>query len=204
MDALKIFIPGEPVACQRPRFRNVRGQIWTYDPQEKEKANNRMIITNQLKSKEVYFPEGNPLGIRFTFVMLPPAKVTKAENCQYSWGLIPVLKKPDLDNFEKFYLDVMTGIVYKDDAFITEMASKKEFSSDSVKAGVYIFIYPLEKKYMTESKEEECVKKSFTVQELSSLENVIAEYRQGNKWECLSKLAEYVKNFDSLRKYLAK
>lgn len=38
------------------------------------------------------------------------------------------IKKPDIDNYAKLYIDCMNGLLFADDAQITELKLKKEYS----------------------------------------------------------------------------
>ena len=81
-----------------------------------------------------------PLALDIIFFMPIPKSLSSIKKRQRENGLIAHICKPDLDNLEKFVLDCLNGLVFKDDAQICEMRAKKIYSS---KPGTLIRIIPL-------------------------------------------------------------
>lgn len=53
-------------------------------------------------------------------------------------GDVPHCKKPDIDNYLKYILDCMSGIVFKDDAQVWSISAKKVYG---VEPCTEIFVY---------------------------------------------------------------
>lgn len=70
-------------------------------------------------------PEG-PIALYLgNYIPMPRSWSTKRKN--ESEGLL-VDKKPDVDNYVKFYSDVMNEIAYRDDAQISILVAEKRYS----------------------------------------------------------------------------
>jgi len=134
MISLDLF--GDPVAKARPKFRRTGKFVQTYDPQEKIKEG----IKWQLRSIYKNEPITTPVSIDIIFFMPIPKSCSGIRKRQMANGVIPHMKKPDLDNLNKFYLDCMNKIVLKDDCQVVEMRSKKIYSN---KSGILIRVIPL-------------------------------------------------------------
>ena len=67
-------------------------------------------------------PFDEPLRAEIAWVAMKPRSYRKHEGVPW--------RKPDLDNLCKAVLDGLTGIVFRDDAQIVELALRKEFGSE--------------------------------------------------------------------------
>ena len=102
------------------RHRYARGFV--YDPSSKDKK----IAIQQIKEQFTGKPYTDALKIRFVFHIKRP----KAHQNKYSLKkTAPVYhtKRPDIDNFVKFYMDCMNKLVYLDDSQVIEIYAKKEY-----------------------------------------------------------------------------
>lgn len=108
-----IIIPiiGDPIPWQRPGHRMLYGRIITYDKQSKEKE----MVRWQLRSHFDRDPFPGPVRVCFKFKMPIPKSASRKMREQMLLNNVKHMKRPDLDNLEKFYMDCMTGIVYRDD-----------------------------------------------------------------------------------------
>lgn len=119
---MKIVIPGEPIAQKRHRHVGKR----TYDPSSKDKK----VVAKTLLAykvgprKDSRFKDSITIEFYF-FCKMPKGwsqkKVQEMESR-------PRPKKPDIDNYIKFYLDCMSGIIFPDDNIVVEIKAKKVYS----------------------------------------------------------------------------
>lgn len=77
----------------------------------------QLLIANQYMGQPVL--EG-ALRARVRFYIKPPQYISKVKKNQQALldEIIPVGKKPDIDNYEKALYDSMSGIVFQDDGQI--------------------------------------------------------------------------------------
>ena len=107
------------IAQKRHRF--ARGFV--YDPSSKDKK----IAIQQIKEQFTGEPYTDALKIRFVFKIKRP----KSHWNKYSLKkTAPVYhtKRPDIDNYVKFYMDCMNKVVYLDDSQVIEIYAKKEYN----------------------------------------------------------------------------
>lgn len=120
---IKITLPGEPISKDRPRF----SKYGTYDPQKPQKHAAKFQVLDQIRNyKNLPFSEDVPLEIEMTFYFSIP----KGQENLFHWGLLDHTKKPDIDNCEKWTLDILSKIVYPDDRQVSLLHSGKEFSEN--------------------------------------------------------------------------
>ena len=113
----ELTIPGNPIALQRPRF--VNQHIW-----DKQKdIRSEKIATLQSIVLDLQ-PLKGPLGIVLEYYLPIPLYLSKRKK-------IDVLhcKRPDLDNYIKWTLDICSGILYYDDAQICYINACKLYGS---------------------------------------------------------------------------
>ena len=123
-----IEIPGEPVAKGRPRFgRLANGAPTTYTPAKTEKYENLIKIAAQNAMKGA-IPLDQPLRVVVTAYMAMPQGFSRKKRYQGEYGDLKPTKRPDADNFLKAALDGMNGIIYRDDALVTDATIGKRYS----------------------------------------------------------------------------
>lgn len=117
---MKIIINLPPIAQKRHRT----GRWGMYDPSHEDKENVKLLLSNQIKNE--YLGEG-PLKVSAEF-LFPIPKATskiKKEKMDRSWHI----KRPDIDNCLKFYMDVLQDMgVFKDDSQICSLSLIKIYS----------------------------------------------------------------------------
>lgn len=77
----------------------------------------RLLIANQYMGLPIL---DGPLRAKVRFYIKPPKYISKVKKNQQALldEVIPVGKKPDIDNYEKALYDSMSGIVFNDDGQI--------------------------------------------------------------------------------------
>lgn len=131
---MKIIIPGIPTAQKRHRFVKRGNFIQTYDPSSKDKENVKSQIKDQITKDRLnpdiilwpLFNPGKAITVSLTFDMPIPKSTAKKRFKEVLNS--PHIFKYDIDNMEKFYLDCMTGIIYKDDCVINKLIATKCYS----------------------------------------------------------------------------
>ena len=106
------------------RHRYARGFV--YDPSSKDKK----IAIQQIKEQFTGEPYTDALKIRFVFhIKRPKAHFRTGKYSNELKKTAPVYhtKRPDVDNFVKFYMDCMNKVVYLDDSQVIEIYAKKEY-----------------------------------------------------------------------------
>ena len=123
---ITLCIVGEPFAKGRPKLTSYPfpHAITPKATREAEKMV-RAAISEQLArlSPRPALLAG-PLKVSLIFRKSKPKSAPKTRE-------IYPIKKPDIDNYAKLYLDCMNGLLFADDAQITELYLKKEFKGNS-------------------------------------------------------------------------
>lgn len=70
-------------------------------------------------------PIAGAVALTVRFELKVPRSWSERKRTDAIIGLIPPISRPDLDNFLKAALDACNGIVFADDAHITEISAKK-------------------------------------------------------------------------------
>lgn len=106
----------EPKPQSRPRFAKRGNFVKAYEEQDMKSWRNhcQLLIANQYMGQPIL--EG-ALRAKLRFYIKPPQYISKVKKNQRALldEVMPVDKKPDIDNYEKALYDSMSGIVFKDD-----------------------------------------------------------------------------------------
>lgn len=113
----KYIIPVRPIPWQRVGVNHVERKF--FDKQKKEKLNVAIYLTAQHGAEPFFIVPS--IEIINYFKYGPRTKIDKKSFPYYN-------KSPDGDNCEKFYLDAMKGIIYKDDANVVKASWVKMWS----------------------------------------------------------------------------
>lgn len=117
-------IKGIPIPWKRPGRNNKTGAI--YDDQKYLKEQIRWFLRSKYHEELLK----GPVGIDFYFYLPMPKGASKPRKRDMLNGVIHHMRKPDVDNLSKFYLDVMTGVIYVDDGQVCEMGVKKLYATE--------------------------------------------------------------------------
>jgi Holliday junction resolvase RusA-like endonuclease len=134
MISLDLF--GDPIAWKRPQFCRRGKFMHSYDGQEKLKLGYKW----QIKSLYREEPLTQPVSLDLTFFMPVPESTSAIKKRQMLNGVCYHMKRPDLDNLQKFILDCLSSIVLHDDAQIVEIRARKIYST---KPGTLVRITPV-------------------------------------------------------------
>ena len=125
---MEIIINGEPKAQKRHRYRRASRRIISYDPSKKDKQ----ALAKQLAASMTSPPLEEDVHLMVAFYMRRPKSHYRSG--KFSNELkedSPKLHKsrPDIDNLLKLVMDAATGVLWKDDALVSWILTKKEYSS---------------------------------------------------------------------------
>ena len=121
-----LTIPGKPIAKKRPRFARRGKFVTTYNDQETEEGRVLWEIKQQWQRTILI----GHVSVTFLFGLPIPASASKKATEAMLSGTNKHLKKPDVDNYIKFYLDVMNGMVFKDDSQVWRIKASKVFAKE--------------------------------------------------------------------------
>ncbi|NAW50384.1 RusA family crossover junction endodeoxyribonuclease [Elizabethkingia argentiflava] len=130
---IKLTILGTPQPKQSARFRAVksRDKVFVRSYQKKEVVENekKIAFTAKTQLPKGFKPFSEALKVRVLFVFPPLKSFSKAKMNALATGVVMYkTTKPDLtDNLMKSTMDALNGIVFTDDAIISEVESKKIF-----------------------------------------------------------------------------
>lgn len=119
---MNFHIEGTPIAKARHRMFRTKHGIKAYDKQSCEKEMHRWIFKRKMDEKGYKIVSSALLNMELTVGIPYPKKYARAKIKPYY-----VKSRPDLDNYVKYYQDVMNGIVYKDDSQIVSLQAKKVY-----------------------------------------------------------------------------
>lgn len=117
-----IVVKGDPISKKRPRFARIKGFVRTYDAQSEEKKTVITLLKSQIKELIT-----GDVHMKLTFYVRIPKSYTKKRTLLCISGEEKPTKKPDLDNYVKFYLDCLNGIAWKDDSQVVDIVASKRY-----------------------------------------------------------------------------
>ncbi len=123
---MKIVVPGKPIAKKRPRFFRRGNFVGTYNSQETEEGRWLHSAQSQVEYKVIVFP----IQVIMDFYLPIPKSTSKKKRQEMLIGNERPVKKPDIDNLEKFCLDCLNGVAWDDDCQVVKMVSEKHYSDN--------------------------------------------------------------------------
>ena len=136
---MELVIYGEPIPQGRPRFTKTGH---TYDPERSRtyKQLVRFWATQYLKKIPGWKPFENAVCVDLTFYMGIPSSWTKQKRIWASQGQIrPTSKRlGDLDNMVKCVTDAVNGLLWVDDAIITDLSARKRYTGELARVVIKI------------------------------------------------------------------
>ena len=121
---IKITVPGQPIAQQRPRFSKANFKV--FDPNREDKVE----IREKIRSKAPKKPFEGGVYLTLNFYTQRPLQhfVGKKRDNKLRPG-VPLWKvsRPDIDNLVKFIMDVLDEFIL-DDSQICKLITTKKYS----------------------------------------------------------------------------
>lgn len=127
-----------PIAKARHRTFRKGTKLKTVDPQSEEKYNSKWKFKKTMIEKGYLKAAEGPLHVNMTLGIAQPRSWSQKRKNMLLGAFCT--STPDIDNYFKYYLDVMNGIVYHDDKQIASLTGKKIYSE---KPFVEIKVTPL-------------------------------------------------------------
>jgi Holliday junction resolvase RusA-like endonuclease len=124
---LHFMVEGTPIGTGRPKFARRGNFVSTYTPAKTRDYED--IIKAAATAAMTEPPITTPISV-FVYIAVPvPVSYSKKrkENCLV--GIEKPVKKPDIDNVAKCFLDAMNGIVYLDDSQVVALHVTKEYGT---------------------------------------------------------------------------
>jgi Holliday junction resolvase RusA-like endonuclease len=165
---MRLVLMQTPTPKARHRHFLRGDKVITFDPQSGDKMGAKFQLASQMRQNRIsMLPEGPTHMTLMNYTPLPESwseKKKKAFDGQFC------CTKPDVDNYIKFYGDVLNGIAYADDRLISQVWSEKLYSFTP---RVEILIEPLGDKMINEH--------AFTVKGEIKLEDLDYMIKKANK-----------------------
>ena len=139
---ITIEIPGKPIPKKRPRFAKRGNFVQTYNDQKKEEGEFKKFLKYQVKL--ALDPLTCPLVIDLEFIFdRPKSHYGTGRNSRALKSSAPEfhVSKPDKDNLEKFALDCMEGILFKNDSQVYSGTTTKRYARAGEEACTRIVVY---------------------------------------------------------------
>lgn len=127
MEQIRLVVLGAPKAQERPRFFKKGDYIGSYDPSKTQKETFASVVQKQAPSE----PISEAISIEMVFYMPRPknhygtgrkASLLKDTAPEYHTGT------PDIDNLQKFVLDSLNKIFFRDDSLVCRISACKQYS----------------------------------------------------------------------------
>lgn len=125
---MRINFEIEPQSQLRPKFSS-RPFPHEYDPKPTKayKAQLHLLAIKKMQELKMEPLEG-ALMINVVFYRNIQKSLSKAEHERRVSGKVLPTVKPDIDNYTKAFLDALNGVVWRDDAQITDKMTRKRYS----------------------------------------------------------------------------
>lgn len=120
---MKFVFDGRPETKIRHRTFQCGGKTRTYDPKSAQKDRDKWLTKSQMNENDSKLSCKAPTHVDMYFGIPYPKQASRAKRSEFH-----VITKPDIDNYIKYYLDVMNGIAYQDDNQISSIYAVKHYS----------------------------------------------------------------------------
>lgn len=142
---MEFVIPGIPVEWARARRDGNR--YFTAKKQAVKKEVSLVVISeNMRRTGTSAFEKNVPLRVELTFVFnRPQRQLGTGRNAGRTKKTAPahLVYKPDIDNLEKFVLDVCNNEVWHDDCQVVSLSAIKRYARDGESAHTEVRILPV-------------------------------------------------------------
>lgn len=118
----------EPVAQARTRYTS-RPYPHEYDPIEVKRFKRQVNAMATQKMQQLGLePLNGALEVKMTAYRPIQKSISKIEHARRATGMSLPVVKPDADNYIKSFLDALNGVIWVDDALITDLHVKKDIA----------------------------------------------------------------------------
>lgn len=120
MSAVRIIVPGKPVAKGRPRLTTINGHARAFTPDRTVRYEN-LVATAGAGAMNGAAPLEGALAVTLTAYFQLPKGASKARRVVAAEGRDWHTCRPDGDNIIKAACDALNGIVWRDDAQVASV-----------------------------------------------------------------------------------
>lgn len=122
-----VTVPGVPVAKGRPRITARGGFARAYTPAKTVRYEDlvRIAAYDRMNGNP---PVSGQVTVCITAYVAAPKSMRKRDRELAAEGLLHPTTRPDADNYAKAALDGCNGILFKDDAQVTDLIVRKRYS----------------------------------------------------------------------------
>lgn len=124
---MHLVIDQKPIAKARHRHFTRGDRVITFDPQSVDKNAAKSLFANQMRGNGDRSFTKQALSMELMVYSQIPQSLSKVKQSALEGQ--PKITKPDLDNYIKFYSDVLNEVAYEDDNQITRIWSEKLYSA---------------------------------------------------------------------------
>lgn len=117
---MRLTLQEKPLAKARHRLSKYG---YAYDPQSPKKQSDKWAFKSQMIEKGICKLSKHPLRASLTFGV-----PTRSKRSGSPLNGLQCISTPDIDNYIKYYLDVLNGIAYEDDSHITQIWAEKVYA----------------------------------------------------------------------------
>lgn len=140
MKEVSFFVTGTPKAQPRARAFKQGNIVRVYDPGTAE--NWKSCIAMAVKDQLPETPYSGPIKYSIQFYLPRPKNLYRKKDPE---GIIPHIKKPDIDNLLKSTFDALTSIgLWRDDTQLYMGTAEKNFHSKTGKPGAVMKFFFME------------------------------------------------------------
>ena len=124
---MNFVVEGTPIGKGRPKFARRGKFVSTYTPTKTRDYED--IIKVAARQAMTEKPLETPVSV-FVYIVAPVlASFSKKRKADCLAGIEKPMKKPDIDNVAKCFLDAMNGIVYVDDTQVVSLHATKVYGT---------------------------------------------------------------------------
>lgn len=120
---MHLIFEGKPIAKKRHQMK----RKVAYNPQHTQKMQAKWYAASQMREKGFKMLPDGPIEVKVSVYTAIPKSFSKTRKNALEGE--PTTTTPDLDNYLKWIFDVLNGIAYSDDRFITKISCEKKYSS---------------------------------------------------------------------------
>lgn len=124
---MNFTVEGTPIGKGRPKFARRGNFVSTYTPTKTRDYEDLIKLAAGKAMTEK--PLETPVAV-FVYIVAPVlASFSKKRKADCLAGIEKPMKKPDIDNVAKCFLDAMNGIVYVDDTQVVSLHATKVYGT---------------------------------------------------------------------------
>ena len=128
---IRFFVPGRPEGKPRPRATKA-GHMYTPDGGRRYERRIRDAFREATEDRyalQTAFPAEVPVRLSVTAYHAIPQRESRARQKAMAAGLVPCIRKPDLDNVLKSAADALNGWAYQDDRQIVRVSARRRWTA---------------------------------------------------------------------------